>query len=139
MNIIKPITIHVDHIESNDKNILEELSINTFHRQNHTDFMRFLKETPSSQEELLKHFQKKVEEVNTKIFVIRMENLQEIIGSLILHNFIEDQKIIEISSRIKPDMQSRGVGTTAAKQVIDILFKNDDVKIIESRHSAFNK
>ena len=65
-------------------------------------------------------------------WTITLNGSDNMVGSICLWNFSEDQKVGEVGYDLKPNFQGKGIMTEAIKRVIDYGFNNLQLKKIEA-------
>jgi len=60
------------------------------------------------------------------------------IGMILFHGFDEKEKSLEISTRIDPEKQLKGIATFSKREALFDVFQNLNIEKVVSRHSAFN-
>ena len=75
---------------------------------------------------------KGIDDRNLYYWVITEKNKSEMIGSICLWNFSEDQKIAEVGYDLSPEFQRKGIMDESLKSVLEFGFKKLDLNIIEA-------
>ena len=89
----------------------------------------------ASKEKALKFISKTnkgIDDRNLYYWVITEKNNSEMIGSICLWNFSQDQKSAEVGYDLNPEFQKKGIMDESLKSVLEYGFKELDLDIIEA-------